>query len=267
MDLFKIEKYLERIHYSGEVKADMDTLKKIHRLHPAHIPFENIDSYTGKVPSLELNDVFDKLVLQTRGGYCYEQNLLLNDILKYIGFNADIRLARVLWKKDEHAEAPRTHLLQTVEYQGEKYLVDCGFGIVTLTSPLLLNEEEPQQTPNGLFKITKNDKGYILWFLKESWLPVYRFALESAEHADLEIANWYLSTHPQSGFKNNLVLSKADSGARYTYSNHVLNIRYNNGEKKSVSIGDHAALYEMFESVFGLKENEAGILQKAADKE
>lgn len=143
MDDLKLGKYLERIHYSGDLSTNMETLKKIHQLHPEYIPFENIDSYTGSVPSLDLENIFQKLVVEFRGGYCYEQNLLLSEVLKYLGFKVELQLGRVLWRKDENSTAAKTHLLLIVEWEGQQYLVDCGFGTATLTSPLLLNEEEP----------------------------------------------------------------------------------------------------------------------------
>ncbi|PKF73460.1 arylamine N-acetyltransferase family protein [Chryseobacterium sp. PMSZPI] len=262
MEQSEVEKYLERIHYSGGIEASMEVLKKIHQLHPKYIPFENIDSYTGKVPSLKLDDIFTKLVLESRGGYCYEQNLLLREVLNSIGFSVELQLGRVVWKRDENSSASRTHLLLTVDIQGEKYLIDCGFGIVTLTAPLLLNIEDSQETPNGLFKISHKNGTYILWTWKEKWLPIYRFALEQVEMADLEMANWYLSNFPESNFKKNLVFSKVDEKARYTYNDHILNIRWNDGIKESVSVENNAQLFEVLQDIFGLKENAIEILKK-----
>lgn len=262
MNQSKLEKYLERIHYSGIREVSMEALKKIHQLHPRYIPFENIDPYTGTVPSLDADDVFQKLVIECRGGYCYEQNLLLSEVLKYWGFSVQLQLGRVVWRRDENSSAARTHLLLIVDLEGQKYLADCGFGTATLTCPLILNEEEPQQTPNGLFKISHKDGRYVLWTWREKWLPVYRFALEQVEPADLEIANWYLSTHPESGFRKNLVLSKVDENARYTYSDHVLNIRPNEGMKESISIENNIQLFEMLKNTFGLKENAIEALEK-----
>lgn len=263
MDELKLEKYLERIHYSGSYDASLDTLKKIHQLHPKHIPFENIDSYTGTVPSLKTEDVFHKLVVESRGGYCYEQNLLLSEVLKYLGFKVKLQLGRVVWKREEDSIAAQTHLLLIVDLEDRSYLVDCGFGTVTLTMPLLLNEAAPQQTPNGIFKISHKEDTYVLWTTKEEkWFPVYRFILQNTEPVDLEVSNWYLSTHPESNFKKNLILSKVDENARYTYTDHVLNIRSNDGLKESVSIKNDMQLFEILKNTFGLKENATEALKK-----
>ncbi|MDR6465271.1 arylamine N-acetyltransferase [Chryseobacterium sediminis] len=261
MNTFNLEKYFERIHFSGTPKMSMEVLKTIHQLHPKHIPFENIDSYAGTVPSLDLDDIFKKLVTESRGGYCYEQNLLLKEVLSSLGFNVELQLGRVVWQREADSNAARSHLMLVADVEGQKYLVDCGFGTTTLTTPLLLNEEEPQQTPNGLFKISKKEGIYFLWIWKENWLPIYRFALEQVEHTDLEISNWYLSTHPESNFKKNLVLSKVDEEARYTFSQNTLNIRYEKGEKESVLINSNEELFAMLKTTFGLKENAVELLK------
>ncbi|MBP2616225.1 arylamine N-acetyltransferase family protein [Chryseobacterium jejuense] len=262
MDDLKLDKYLKRIHYSGDLGANMEVLKRIHQLHPQYIPFENIDSYTGIVPSLDLESIFQKLVVESRGGYCYEQNLLLSEVLTYLGFKVQLQLGRVLWRKDENSSAAKTHLLLIVEWESQKYLVDCGFGIATLTGPLLLNEQEPQETPNEQFKILHKNGTYTLWIWKEKWLPVYRFELEHVEPLDLEICNWYLSTHPESNFRKNLVFSKVDPLARYTFSDHTLNIRKKAGGKESVSIESEVQLAEMLKDVFGLNENAIELLKQ-----
>lgn len=262
MDDLKLEKYLKRIHYSGDLEANMDVLKSIHQLHPKHIPFENIDSYTGRVPSLDIEPIFQKLVLESRGGYCYEQNLLLSEVLKYLGFKVDLQLGRVLWRRDENSAAAKTHLLLIVEWENQKYLVDCGFGTATLTSPLILNREEPQDTANEQFKISQKNGAYTLWTWREKWLPVYRFNLEHVEPLDLEICNWYLATHPDSNFRKNLVFSKVDENARYTFSDHTLNIRKKTGEKESVSMENDTQLFHMMKEVFGLKDNAVELLRQ-----
>ena len=255
MNTADLEKYFERIHFSGTPELSMETLKRIHQLHPKHIPFENIDPYTGTVPSLKLDDVFRKLVIESRGGYCYEQNLLLSEVLKTLGFNVKLQLGRVVWEGRRIVLLHRRIFLLIVDFDGDQYVVDCGFGTATLTAPVLLNEEEQQQTPNGMFKVSHKEETYTLWMWKEQWLPVYRFTPENVVPVDLDISNWYLSTHPDSHFKSRLILSKVDENARYTYTDHVLNIRTRDGEKESITIENDIQLYEILINTFGLKEN------------
>ena len=57
-------------------------------------------------PSLE-----QKLVRSGRGGYCFEQNLLLSHVLNGLGFKVTGLAARVLWNAPEGAITPRGHML------------------------------------------------------------------------------------------------------------------------------------------------------------
>ncbi|CCB88647.1 hypothetical protein SNE_A07700 [Simkania negevensis Z] len=64
----QIEEYLKRIGYEGTLDQSLETLQKLQRLHLQHIPFENLDIHLGREISLELPDVFEKLVRKKRGG-------------------------------------------------------------------------------------------------------------------------------------------------------------------------------------------------------
>jgi N-hydroxyarylamine O-acetyltransferase len=66
-------------------------------------------------------------------------------------------------------------------------------------------------------------------------------------------------------FKKNLILSKVDENARYTYTDQVLNIRSNDGLKESVSIKNEMQLFEILKNTFGLKNNAIQILKNAME--
>ena len=92
---FDLDGYLSRIGYGGARAADLDVLRALHGLQPAAIPFENLDPRRGVPVSLESKDIERKLVTSRRGGYCFEQNLLLKAALETLGIDADMYLARV----------------------------------------------------------------------------------------------------------------------------------------------------------------------------
>ena len=71
-----LDAYFERIGYRGERTATLPTLQEIHRLHPAAIPFENLNPLLGLPVRLDLASIEAKLVHSRRGGYCFEHNLL-----------------------------------------------------------------------------------------------------------------------------------------------------------------------------------------------
>ncbi|KMQ69115.1 hypothetical protein ACM39_03110 [Chryseobacterium sp. FH2] len=253
MGNIELEKYFKRIHYTGNegIIVDWEVLRNIHQLHPQYITFENIDSFTNNVPYLDRESVFNKLVNENRGGYCYEQNILLKNILEVIGFDVETHLARVLWGRKE-GKGTRTHMMLIVNLNKEKYLVDVGFGTVTLTAPLLLHCESEQTTRNGTFQILQDGPVYTLSLIADEKKPIYEFSLEPVEQSDLEISNWYIATHPSSLFKENLVVTKVDEIARYVLNNNCLHVRYNNGVKEIIEINNHSELLTLLENVFNI---------------
>ncbi|MEI4902561.1 arylamine N-acetyltransferase, partial [Klebsiella pneumoniae] len=75
------------------------------------IPFENLDPLLRRPMRLDAASLEQKLVRGGRGGYCFEQNLLLRHALEGIGFTVAGLAARVVWNQPEGAILPRTHML------------------------------------------------------------------------------------------------------------------------------------------------------------
>lgn len=94
-DELDLDAYLARIGWAGgELRADLATLKAVHRAHAGAITFESLDVLFGRPVGLDVKTVEDKLVHERRGGYCYEQNTLLAAALERIGFEVSGRGAR-----------------------------------------------------------------------------------------------------------------------------------------------------------------------------
>ena len=246
-----LKSYLERIAISEGVSGDLETLKKFTQAHPKHITFENIDSFTGIVPAISTADIFQKLVTEKRGGYCYEQNSLFKEVLQTLGFKMKMHLARVLWSSKDGSETARTHMLLTTDIEGKKYLVDVGFGSMTLTAPIVFNSE--QETPNGRFRLISLDNNfYRLDVFKNEWLPIYKFTLEEVQVSDLDMANWYVATGPSSMFNKFLMITRVDEHARYALFNKEFNIRDNKGGKENSEITNKEELQSVLINYFKL---------------
>src|SRR5262249_29579885 len=114
----------------------------IHRAHLLAISYENLDIFLGRTLSLDIAQIYDKIVERGRGGWCYEMNSLLAWALREIGFDVTLLGARV----GEHPIEDRYHLDHMavwVKHEGW-WLLDAGFGNAFL-EPLPLQEGEYQQ--------------------------------------------------------------------------------------------------------------------------
>ena len=110
--------YLRRVGWSDPVAADLATLRGLAMAHVASIPFANLDPLQGLPVELGLAALQRKLVDEGRGGYCFEQNLLFEAVLREIGFDVTGLIARVLWGHPEDAQTPQTHMLLRVVLAG-----------------------------------------------------------------------------------------------------------------------------------------------------
>jgi N-hydroxyarylamine O-acetyltransferase len=215
---FDVARYFDRIGYDGMPRADFETLARLTRLHPEAIPFENLDPLTGRRVKLDPESLRQKLLGAGRGGYCFEHNGLLQLVLTTLGFRVTPLAARVLWSAPEGAPLlPRTHSLSLVELGDERYIVDVGFGALTPTAPLRLQPDVEQPTPHESMRLLHESGVYTLQASTEgTWRSMYRFDLQPQLPSDYAMANWYVSTLPESHFVTRLGVARVAPGRRHT---------------------------------------------------
>jgi N-hydroxyarylamine O-acetyltransferase len=95
-DAFNLPAWLERIGYTGPLEPTLATLAAVVTASSQAIPYENIDVLLGHPPKLDIASLQDKMVANGRGGFCFEQTLLLRAALRAMGFAAAGLLARVI---------------------------------------------------------------------------------------------------------------------------------------------------------------------------
>jgi N-hydroxyarylamine O-acetyltransferase len=191
--------YFARIR-AGEASSSFGALAEIQRAHRLAIAFENLDIHLGRGISLDPDALFEKLVTRRRGGYCFEQNALLLGMLQALGFEARPLLGRVWLNATD--TPPRTHTLNLVHVEGEDYIVDAGFG-GSYVPPMLLVADEVVKTDDGARHrlVRAGEHG---WMLQRDagtgWQRQYSFTTEKVWPADLEAANHWTSTRPDTRF-------------------------------------------------------------------
>jgi N-hydroxyarylamine O-acetyltransferase len=251
-------RYAARIGYDGDFSASLGTLRALHRRHPQAIAFENLMPLAGEVPALELPALEHKLLGQRRGGWCFEHNFLFQAVLREAGFTVTGLAARVLWGARPQSDAPRSHMLLRVEADGEPWLVDVGFGGLTLTAPLRLVADEVQDTPHESFVLRQEGDAYSLRaLLPQGEAALYRFDLAPQLPVDYAYANWYLATHPSSPFVNGLFAARSVDGGRHTLLNGEYSWRPLQGEAQRRQIGEIAELRVLLDEAFGIDLPEA----------
>ena len=248
-DAVDLEAYFQRIGYTGPRTdaTSLETLAAIHRLHPSAIAFETLDALLKRPVILTAAALEQKLLHGGRGGWCFEQNLLLSRVLQSLGFGITGLAARVLWNRPDGEVRARTHMLLLVEGgAGGPHIADVGFGGLTLTGPLRLVPDVEQATPHEVFRLCHEQDGrYVLQvLLGDAWKPMYSFDLQPQVLPDYEVWNWHLCHHPESPFINNLMVARVTPERRYGLFNNKLSIHQLRGTSEQVTLTTSAELRE-----------------------
>ena len=238
-----IQSYLDRLNFHGPTTVDQSVLFSLQKKHLLHIPFENLDIHYGKGISLSINDIYQKIIIEKRGGFCYELNGLFNQLLRKIGFHTMLVSARVHMKNNTYSPE-FDHLAIIVCIDNQKFLVDVGFGNFSL-EPLKLDLNETIIDSFGLFKFDKYNRDYyrINEIIHKDSLPQYIFKMEERSLFEFENRSQFHQTSLDTHFKKKKLISIATSNGRITLNNSQLKIT-RSGISEEINFEDNE--FEMY---------------------
>jgi N-hydroxyarylamine O-acetyltransferase len=259
-----LDAYLARIGYDGpsDLAPTLETLARLQLCHATTIPFENLDVLLARPMPLDIASLQQKLIVDKRGGYCFEQNTLLMHVLLALGYQVTPRAARVLFAAGRGQNTPRTHLWCEVQLPGspagESWAVDVGIGGLTPTAPLRLGTTEAQPTPHDVRRIVPGDGPHTLSKFQQVlidgiWRDVCEFTGEAMPEIDREVAHWWTSTNPASKFRQNILAALATrDGGRHTLATREYTHRLGSTivERFQITSGEH--LREVLATRFSL---------------
>lgn len=248
-----VEAYFQRIGYTGPRTVSAETLKAIHFCHVTTIPFENFDIHLQENANnrydyinLDLGSIFNKIVLEKRGGYCLEMNEWLAFVLRELGFEVDLLSGRALIVPN----LPRGHKMLLVSFDSQQWIADVGFGGDGIFEAIPFKTDEIIAQQGHQFKLVKRGNIYILaMWEKAEWKEVLEFSKEIFKPIDF---NYSLSHHPNSFFVKNLFCCIAIPGGRISLLNHQLKIKKQDHEEIITLPADEAGYLAALKDHFGI---------------
>ena len=211
-----ISRYLERIGYRGTPDVSIETLNDLQEAHYTAVPYENFDILRGKPISLELPDIYRKVVLERRGGYCFELNGLFGALLSALGYKVTEYFSRYL--RDEPPLPMRRHRVLVVEIRGKSYFTDVGVGGVVPRRPLLMEPGLEQKQGDELYRLA-NDAilgNVIQEFRHGAWSNYVSFNDNPAYPVDFVTTNYWCQHAPESIFNKEPMAAKLTKDGRIT---------------------------------------------------
>jgi len=244
--------YLQRINYYGSLDPTSRTLRDLQVSHLLTVPFENLSIHASQPIVLEDGALFHKIVLNRRGGFCYEANGLFAALLRALGFNVTMLSAGVANAEGEFGP-DFDHMALMVDLE-ERWLVDVGFGD-SFREPLLLDERGEQTQGERAYRI--DPEGSRLVLLQRDyggeWKAQYRFALAPFEYADYAEMCTHHQTSADSPFTKRRVCSRATPDGRLTLSDMRLITTSRAGEKDERVLKDQQEYAAILREHFGIE--------------
>jgi N-hydroxyarylamine O-acetyltransferase len=223
--------------------------------HSTHIAFENFDPLLGVTVGLDPASIEQKLVRGGRGGYCFEHNLLLLNVLEQLEFRLRPLAARVMWNRPPgDPVTPRSHMAIEVALPEGPHLVDAGFGGLSVTAALRLEPGLSQETPHDRLRLSKLEDDLVLEAeLDGEHRPLYRFDRARAYLSDYELASYYLCNSPKSHFKHGLMAARAREGGRVTLRGNVFIERRRGAAPREHVVREASELRALLAEQFALR--------------
>jgi N-hydroxyarylamine O-acetyltransferase len=250
-----IDPYLQRIKYTQTINPDVDTLYWLQQAHLQNVPYENLDIELKRQIRLDEPALWQKVVIEKRGGFCYELNGLFAWLLKRIGFTVTYLNARVFNGRGELGiDFDHLALLVQIPGQPERWLADVGFGD-SFSEPLTLDLQEEQVQGLRAYKLEQTENGYIVWQKNydASWERHYFFDLQPHKFPDeYEQACLYHQTSPNSSFTRKSIISRAIPNGRVSLEDDWLILTIN-GVREKRPIANKVEYQALLKEHFGIE--------------
>ncbi|MBQ6343513.1 MAG: arylamine N-acetyltransferase [Anaerolineaceae bacterium] len=245
----KVKAYFKRIglDYPEKIVPDSELLQKLQFAHCTHVPYENLDIIRGIPLSLKTDDLYEKIVVQGRGGFCFELNGLFGWLLRELGYEVTDVAARYL--RGESSIPMRRHRVLLVRAVDGTWCCDVGIGEVCPRYPLRLVEGLEQSQFDECYRFDKDP--FLGWVLMDrhhgEWRQFYSFTEEPQLDVDFIAPTFYCEKHPDSPFFPDEMFSLKTAEGRITLDGNVFKeFRNGNVEVRKLSEGELSGAYRKF---------------------
>ncbi|WP_405793810.1 arylamine N-acetyltransferase [Streptomyces sp. NBC_01506] len=177
--MFDVATYLDRIGHDGGTEATPETLRRLQKQHLMALPFDN-SARTGQGTAsladvdLDLDAAFGPVVVEGRGGVCFELNGLFRRLLLGLGYTVDHLSAGVRGPGGTFGP-DLEHMFLGVRLDGDLWLTDVGFAGPGFLEPLRVGPEVAHQY--GVDYRVTGSEGYLVVERRVKageWQAVYR---------------------------------------------------------------------------------------------
>ena len=217
-----------------------------------HVPYENLDILRGIPLSLDYGDLYDKIVLRRRGGYCFELNGFLGEVLRSLGFGVVEYMARYL-RGETEIPMRRHRVIIACDCAGRRWICDAGIGQSAFRLPLPFEEGAVSEQYGETYRVEKAP--FFGWVISDlhrgSWRRFYSFTEEVQLNLDYVMPSFWCEKSPDSPFTAAPILAIKTEDGRFTVDGDVFRI-FRGEEVEEKTLSDEAERRAVYRKYFGL---------------
>lgn len=246
----RIENYLARISYPDLHQISISSLFKLHQSHVYNIPFECLDIHLGIPITMNVENIYKKVVSYFRGGFCYELNALFNWLLNQLGYEASIISAQII--NGNQAGPEYDHMAIRVKLESD-WLLDVGYGDLFI-NPIEIKPDVVQYDGANYFMVKElGDDRYSLLMSPTGahFKEKYVFSLSAVATEKFEEQCQLKQTSEDSHFVKNLICTQPTAKGRKTIFNHKF-LHRENGERHISTFENESDLVRCLREDFGI---------------
>ena len=222
MELSQVQQYLKRLKL-GETgfAPNAPALGRLQLAHLHSVPFENLSIHWRERMDLSFSHLHNKIVLDRRGGFCYECNALFLHLLLVLGYDARLLSAQVA-RNDGSYTPEFDHMLLHVQLE-DPWIADVGFSD-SFRSPLRITPDIVQPEEGRAYRIDAQDGRFVVCQRLDNhdWQPQFRFTLAQRSLEDFADMFAFHRDAPESHFRRGPLATIATPDGRTTLSGHKL---------------------------------------------
>jgi N-hydroxyarylamine O-acetyltransferase len=246
---------LERIGLKRDedLSPSVENLSRIMLAHIMTVPYENLDIYDYRRQiDFCLPHLFEKFVINRRGGYCYEINGFFMGILQALGYECYALSGRLLFGKPIYG--PMSHRTTIVTIDGVQYLCDVGYGAGCAEGPVRVDYPGIQDILGYKFSIRHHDGGEfgdmtLVKHTDEGESDFYTVYKRPHTLMEFIAQNYNTSTHFASNFRTRRVVRLRTETGSIVIDNKIFR-RKVNGDVFEEEITTNKRLYEILTQEF-----------------
>lgn len=225
------------------------------------LPFSNVDVLLGRHPGVDPPKVAQRLLAQSRGGYCFEHAQLFAAVLERLGYAVERRLGRV------HSPTnTRTHMAVVVAVDGHRYLADPGFGF-SVTGPIPLADGACRDEGDRRYTVQHERLGEVDgWRLLRDGELLHVTDALPVQPVDARTGHLVTSTDPESVFTRTLMTMRHTGAGHVTVTEDARTVRVPGRETQRTTLSPAETVEAVQELGIRLVEDEPARLQQRIEE-